>query len=98
MNTTTRSGSDRLLLSTRVALAIGFGGLLAIMALAGADGLRDGSVHAEDEPEPQKPSENLEGRDHVAVDLHRAAVDGGAAHAAVALVDGRVGHVAVAAK
>jgi signal transduction histidine kinase len=40
LNTTTRGGSDRLLLSTRVALAIGFGGLLAIMALAGADGLR----------------------------------------------------------
>jgi signal transduction histidine kinase len=40
LNTTTRDGSDRLLLSTRVALAIGFGGLLAIMALAGADGLR----------------------------------------------------------
>jgi len=40
LNTITRGGSDRLLLSTRFALAIGFGGLLAIMALAGADGLR----------------------------------------------------------
>ena len=35
----TRS-SDRLLLSTRFALGIGFGGLLAIMALAGLDGIR----------------------------------------------------------
>src|ERR1700694_1094 len=35
-----RGGSDRLLLGTRFALAIGLGGLLAIMALAGADGLR----------------------------------------------------------
>ncbi len=33
-------GPDRLLMSTRFALAIGFGGLLALMALAGADGLR----------------------------------------------------------
>src|SRR5271167_2176133 len=35
----TRS-SDRLLLSTGLALGIGFGGLLAIMALAGLDGMR----------------------------------------------------------
>jgi signal transduction histidine kinase len=33
-------GSDRLLLSTGLALGIGFGGLLAIMALAGLDGMR----------------------------------------------------------
>jgi len=32
--------SDRLLLSTRFALGVGFGGLLAIMALAGLDGIR----------------------------------------------------------
>lgn len=35
-----RPGSDRLLLRTRYALALGFGGLLALMALAGADGIR----------------------------------------------------------
>src|SRR6516164_606780 len=35
----TRS-SDRLLLSTRFALGVGFGGLLAIMTLAGLDGIR----------------------------------------------------------
>jgi signal transduction histidine kinase len=35
-----RGSPDRLLLSTRFALAIGFGGLLGLMALAGADGLR----------------------------------------------------------
>jgi signal transduction histidine kinase len=34
------SGADRLLLSTRFALGVGFGGLLAIMALAGIDGIR----------------------------------------------------------
>jgi signal transduction histidine kinase len=33
-------GSDRLLLGTRLALGAGFGGLLAIMALAGIDGIR----------------------------------------------------------
>ena len=33
-------GSDRLLLSTRFALGAGFGGLLAIMALAGIYGIR----------------------------------------------------------
>jgi signal transduction histidine kinase len=33
-------GTDRLLLSTRFVVAIGFGGLLALMGLAGADGLR----------------------------------------------------------
>ena len=33
-------GTDRLLLSTRFALGVGFGGLLAIMALAGIDGIR----------------------------------------------------------
>ena len=33
-------GRERLRMSTRFALAIGFGGLLAIMAIAGADGLR----------------------------------------------------------
>jgi len=35
-----RRSSDRLLLSTRFALEVGFGGLLAIMVLAGLDGLR----------------------------------------------------------
>ena len=35
-----RRSSDRLLLSTRFALGVGFGGLLAIMALAGLDGIR----------------------------------------------------------
>jgi len=35
-----RRGSDRLFLSSRLAVAAGFGGLLAIMALAGADALR----------------------------------------------------------
>ena len=35
-----RHQSDRLLLSTRFALALGFGGFLAIMALAGIDGMR----------------------------------------------------------
>jgi len=40
LETMNRGGSERLLLGTRFALAIGFGGLLALMALAGADGLR----------------------------------------------------------
>jgi signal transduction histidine kinase len=35
-----RRSSDRLLLSTRFALGVGFGGLLAIMVLAGLDGIR----------------------------------------------------------
>ena len=35
-----RRGSDRLFLSSRLAVAAGFGGLLAIMSLAGADALR----------------------------------------------------------
>jgi len=38
--TSSTRGLDRLLLSTRFALGIGFGGLLAIMALAGLDGIR----------------------------------------------------------
>ena len=38
--TSNRRSSDRLLLSTRFALGIGFGSLLAIMALAGLDGIR----------------------------------------------------------
>ena len=40
MNTAKRNGGDRLLFGTRFALATGFGGLLVLMALAGADGLR----------------------------------------------------------
>jgi signal transduction histidine kinase len=35
-----RQGSDRLLLGTRLALAVGFGSLLAMMAIAGIDGSR----------------------------------------------------------
>lgn len=35
-----RPGSDRILLSTRYALIFGFGSLLVLMALAGADGIR----------------------------------------------------------
>jgi signal transduction histidine kinase len=40
MSGTERHGPDRLLLSTRLALGAGFGGLLAIMAIAGIYGLR----------------------------------------------------------
>ena len=40
MSGTDARGSDRLLLSTRFALGAGFGGLLAIMALAGISGIR----------------------------------------------------------
>ena len=40
MNDTGPRGPDRLLLSTRLALGAGFGGLLAIMALAGIYGIR----------------------------------------------------------
>jgi len=40
MSGTKAGGSERLLLSTRFALGAGFGGLLAIMALAGAYGIR----------------------------------------------------------
>ncbi len=40
MSGTTAGRSERLLLSTRFALGAGFGGLLAIMALAGAYGIR----------------------------------------------------------
>jgi signal transduction histidine kinase len=40
MGRTEAHGSDRLLLSTRFALGAGFGGLLAIMALAGIYGIR----------------------------------------------------------
>jgi signal transduction histidine kinase len=40
MSSTDARGSDRLLLSTRFALGAGFGGLLAIMALAGIYGIR----------------------------------------------------------
>ena len=40
MNSAEARGSDRLLLSTRFALWAGFGGLLAIMALAGIYGIR----------------------------------------------------------
>jgi signal transduction histidine kinase len=40
MSGTDARGSDRLLLSTRFALGAGFGGLLAIMALAGIYGIR----------------------------------------------------------
>ena len=40
MSGTTAGRSERLLLSTRLALGAGFGGLLAIMALAGAYGIR----------------------------------------------------------
>jgi signal transduction histidine kinase len=39
-STTEGRGHDRLLVSSRVALIVGFGGLLAIMALAGLDALR----------------------------------------------------------
>ncbi len=40
MSGTSGRSSDRLLLSTRFALGVGFGGLLAIMVLGGLDGLR----------------------------------------------------------
>jgi hypothetical protein len=40
MSGTEARGSDRLLLSTRFALGVGFGGLLAIMASAGIYGIR----------------------------------------------------------
>ena len=40
MSGTTAGRSERLLLSTRFALGAGFGGLLAIMALAGVYGIR----------------------------------------------------------
>ena len=40
MSSTEAHGADRLLLSTRFALGAGFGGLLAIMALAGIYGIR----------------------------------------------------------
>ncbi len=40
MSGTHAGGSERLLLSTRFALGAGFGGLLAVMALAGAYGIR----------------------------------------------------------
>jgi len=40
MSGTGPGGSERLLLSTRIALGAGFGGLLAIMALAGIYGIR----------------------------------------------------------
>jgi len=39
-----RRSSDRLSLSTRFTLALGFGGLLAIMAVAGIDGIRMSST------------------------------------------------------
>src|SRR5581483_3409230 len=40
LRTINRPGSDRLILSTRYALAIGFGSLLLVMTLAGVDGIR----------------------------------------------------------
>src|ERR1700730_17492046 len=40
MSKTEGRGHDRLLLSSRLALIVGFGSLLAIMALAGIDALR----------------------------------------------------------